>query len=97
MLLALGQSTRGNGEQLGVRHLSDGDFTAIEHLDGFSVQLVGNFADSCQIAILGRFDQLGCNPAQGKRLAPELHEERAVRRLFTVRRADRPSHDVLHW
>jgi len=55
MLLALGQSTRGNGEQLGVRHFSDGDFTAIEHLDGFSVQLVGNFADSCQIAILGPF------------------------------------------
>ena len=39
----------------------------------------------------------GCNPAQGNRLAPEVHEERAVKRLFTVRRADRPSHDVLHW
>ena len=36
MLLPLGQSTRGNGERLGVRHFSDGDFTAIEHLDGFS-------------------------------------------------------------
>ena len=64
------KQSAGIGEQLGVRHFSDGDFTAIEHLDGFSVQLVGNFADSCQIAILGPFDQLVCNPAQGKRLAP---------------------------
>jgi hypothetical protein len=35
-----------------------------------------------------------CNPAQRKGIAPKLNQQRAVKRLFTVYRADRPSHDV---
>jgi hypothetical protein len=51
--------------------------------------------DGGQFAFRGPFDELGRNPAQRMRIAPEFNQERAVKRLFTVHAADRSSHDVL--
>ena len=50
----------------------------------------------CQVAFLRFFDQLGCNPAQGQRIAWEGHQQGIVERPLPVHGADRPSHHVLH-
>ena len=70
--------TRRNGVKLSIGHLLERDMAPIEHLDGLSVQSVGDFSDAGQFAFLSPFDQLGCDPAQCERIAPERRQKRIV-------------------
>jgi hypothetical protein len=93
--MRLRRCARRNGHELLVRELVDRQIPRIDHLRGLAVQPVRDFANSGKFAFLGLLDQLGRNPAERKRIAPELDQQRAVKRLFPVQTADGSSHYVL--